>query len=98
MPGSGSLLERIAGGHFARFQAAAEPARSLGGRTVRERLGTDPAGRHSLQAVVTYGGSRAKTGCDVGLVDDLSFFSRVAPYTRQTVSLQFETHRQRVLR
>src|SRR6202011_1574509 len=90
------LAERIAGGDVARFQAAAKPLRSLGGGPVGECLGADVSSGHALTAVVAHRGGGIHASSNVGLIDDVALFGRVAPYTRETVGLQLQLDGKRV--
>ena len=92
------LLECIAGLDRPPVHPPLEPLRSLCGSPVGKRVGTDLPSRHALKAVVTYCRRRAERALDVASLQEISSLRRFCPNTRETVSLQLEPNRERILR
>lgn len=63
---------------------------------MREALGTDRATLHSLDMVITDGGSRLHPCGDIGIVNDLPLRCTMRPHAGETVRLQLQIDGERV--
>src|SRR5262245_2866841 len=89
--------EGVALAGIARVDPALEPAPTLGGAAVRERLRHDAAHRLALQAIVADRGGGVQAFLDVAGLEDLAGALGVAgPDARQAISLQLHAHLERV--
>ena len=61
---------------------------------MRERVWTDLASRHALQAIVSHGRGGAERAFDITAFQKIPLLRRFRPHAREAIGLKFHPHRE----